>query len=108
MDSARSATSVAEELGTNVPRVVRATRRLGLDTRSGRGRFALDEDAVRRLRDELGRNEDLAGLTRSQAAVLAALFRSPLGIPSARAVAIRAGISAAAAARAVRSLFDLG
>jgi hypothetical protein len=107
MDSVLSASAVAAELGTNVPRVVRATRRLGLDTRSGRGRFALDQDAVRLLRDELGCNEHLAGLTRPQVAVLAALFHSSLGIPSARAVALRAGISATAAARAVRSLLDL-
>jgi MarR family len=108
MDSALSASAVAEELGTSVPRVARAARRLGLDTRSGRGRFAFDPDAVRRLREELGRHKHLAGLTRPQVAVLAALFRSPLGIPSARAVALRAGISPTSASRAVRSLLDPG
>ncbi len=108
MDSRRSATAVARELGTSVPRVVRAARRLGLDNRSGRERFALNENAVRKLRDELGRNEHLAGMTRPQVAVLAALSRSPLGIPSARALALRAGISPTTASQAVRSLLDLG
>lgn len=107
MDSARSAAAVATDLGTSVPRVARAARRLGFATGPG-GRMALDSDQVARLRDELGVVPSIAGLTRSEVKTLAALARAPLGLPSMRAVARRAGLSPTAASRAVDSLRSRG
>lgn len=103
MDSTWSATAVAAELGTSVPRVARAARRLGFATGPG-GRIALDSEQVARLRDELGVVPAIAGLTRSEIKTLAALARAPLGLPSVRAVARRAGLSPTATSRAMKSL----
>lgn len=104
----RPASAVADELGTSVPRVVRAAKRLGLDRRTGIGRLALAPRDMERLRDELGVASHVPGLSTTQAAALAALTRAPLGLPSARAVATRAGISPTAASQAVKTLAGQG
>jgi DNA-binding MarR family transcriptional regulator len=107
MDSGRSASAVATELRTSVPRVARAARRLGFASGPG-GRLALDSEQVARLRDQLGVVPDVPGFTRSEVKALAALARSPLGLPSVRAVARRAGLSPTAASRAVNGLEERG
>lgn len=99
-----SAYAVAKELGTTVPRVVRAARRLGVGTRTSRGHLAFTAEEVAHLRDVLGVAVSLPGFSQSEVAVLAALARAPLGLPSLRAVAARAGLSPTAASRAVASL----
>lgn len=103
-----SASAVAVELGASLPRVVRAARRLGLDSRKGAGRLALTPQQLERLRGELGVAVRVPGLSPMQAATLAALARAPLGLPSARAVAACAGISPTAASRAIESLATQG
>jgi Mn-dependent DtxR family transcriptional regulator len=105
MDSAaRSAADVARELGTSLPRVVRAVERLGLGAREGHGRIGLTPADVARLRDELGVSARIPGLTPTEVRVLAALRRAPLGVVSARAVACKAKVSPTAASRALKAL----
>lgn len=59
---------------------------------------------VARLRDALGVDEPVEGLTRIQARALAALSRAPRGLSSTRALARRAGLSPTSAGGAVRAL----
>lgn len=103
-----SAAAVARELGTSVPRVTRAARRLRLDARQPNGRYAFTSHQVDRLRRSLGSIPRSDGLTRSQMSVLAALRTAPFGLVSARAVARRSGLSPTAAARALDSLLAEG
>ncbi len=100
-----SAREAAARLGTSLPRIKRAIRRLGLPVaeRPG-GRVRLTGDQVDRLRAELGADAPVAGLTKTEARVLAALARSPLGVSSIRVAAGRAGVSPTAAGHALRSL----
>jgi hypothetical protein len=49
-----SAADLARELGTSVPRVTRAAKRLGIGARQPNGRFAFDSQAADRIRDALG------------------------------------------------------
>ncbi len=107
MDS-RSAVGVAQELGTNVPRLLRAADRLGLHPSRKRGHLQFRSTEVARLRAELGVTARIGGLRRTQVQVLAALIRAPLGLRSGRAVARAVGLSATAATRALRDLFDAG
>jgi DNA-binding MarR family transcriptional regulator len=109
MDSAMSAAALARELGTSLPRVVRAIERLQLETRQENGRMQLRPADVTRLRDALGESPPrVPGLRPTEIKVLAALARAPLGLTSARTVAERAGISPTTASRAVRSLRSQG
>jgi hypothetical protein len=110
MDSTTmSAAAVARELGTSLPRVVRAIERLGLDARQDNGRMALGTTDVGRLREELGAAVPrVPGLTPSEVKVLGALARSPLGLSSARTVAERADVSPTTASRAIKSLRSQG
>lgn len=113
MDSTSQSTGVtasqlARELGTSVPRVVRAAQRLGFDLRSGRGRLVLSPAQVRKLRSVLGCHQAAPGLSYTETAALAALARSPLGLTSARAVARKAGLSATATLRALARLTSAG
>lgn len=107
MDSSASvsAAEVAQRLGSSIPRVKRAIGRLGLDVeqRPG-GRVLLTDEQVRRLLEALGTRAVDDGLTATQASVLAALARAPLGLTSARAVARRAGLSPTTSARALGEL----
>jgi DNA-binding Lrp family transcriptional regulator len=107
MDSTRdiSAREAARRLGTSVPRVTRAIERSGMRVRRGaNGRVRLTQRQFDRLRGELGTDADLPGFSRTEGRVLAALARSPRGLPSARAVAARAGVSPTAAGKAVSRL----
>lgn len=108
MDSTCSASEAARRLGTNVPRLLRAAERLGLDVRRvrwGRStRVELTRRQVERLRGELGVVTAVPGLSRVEVQVLAALARAPLGLTSRRAVARRAGLSPTAATRALSAL----
>jgi len=104
----RSAAGVARELGTSVPRVVRAVDRLRIDARRSNGRIFLTGDQIAQLRNELGASVNVPGLTPTQVSVLAALRDAPLGLTSIRAVARRAGLSPTAASRAVEALQGAG
>jgi hypothetical protein len=85
--------------------VIRAVERLGLDVERGAGgRMRLLPRHVRRLEAELGVAPTADGLSPSEAKVLAALARAPLGLPSVRAVAERAGLSPTAAGGAIAVL----
>jgi len=109
MDTTMSAAAFARELGTSLPRVVRAIERLGLEVRQDNGRMALRTTDVGRLREELGDTPPrVPGLTPTEVAVLAALARAPLGLTSARTVAERAGVSPTTASRAIKSLRGQG
>jgi hypothetical protein len=108
MDTTRkSAAAVARELGTSVPRVVRAVERLGIDARASNGRMLLGGEQVARLRAELGVGARVPGLSPTQVFVLAALRDAPLGLASIRAVARRAGVSPTASARALDALLGV-
>ena len=109
MDSnVRSASAVARELGTSVPRVVRAVDRLRIDARKPNGRMVLTDDQIGQLRSELGVSVKVPGLTPTQVSVLVALRDAPLGLVSIRAVARRAGLSPTAASRALEALQNAG
>src|ERR1019366_8038177 len=109
MDSKpKSAAAVARQLGTSVPRVVRAVERLGIDARTSNGRMLLHDEQVARLRAELGVGASIPGLPPIQVSVLAALRDAPLGLASIRAVARRAGVSPTASARALDALLSVG
>ncbi len=109
MDRFYSASEAARLLDTNVPRVLRATDRLGLQARPGRGvRAELTGAHLARLRDHLGAVAPAPGLSRVETQVLAALARAPRGLLSARSVARRAGVSPTAAARALVALEERG
>jgi DNA-binding MarR family transcriptional regulator len=98
-----SAADVARELHTSTPRVVRATKRLGIDA-GPNGRLALTPSRVERLAAELGRTPSIAGLSAIEVQVLAALSRAPFGLSSARVVAAQAGVSPTAASKALKTL----
>jgi hypothetical protein len=99
-----SGARVARELGTSVPRISRAIRRLGIDARQPNGRLALTPAQAERLRRALGVAPEVEGLTRSETVVLAALRSAPFGLVSARAVSRRSGLSPTASSRALKSL----
>jgi hypothetical protein len=103
-----SAADLAHALGTSVPRVTRAARRLNLEARQPNGHYAFSPRQADRLRRELGRAPRVDGLTRAETMVLAALRSAPFGLVSIRAVARRAGLSATAAGRALASLRTAG
>jgi DNA-binding Lrp family transcriptional regulator len=99
---------VARELGTTVPRVLRAGRG-GLVTMRRRGnRFLFDAEAVEQLRRRWGAAPSIPGLTREDVLVLAALGRRPFGLRSARAVARAAGVSPTTAGSSLRRLAAQG
>lgn len=109
MDSTpKSAAAVARQLGTSVPRVVRAVERLGINARMPNGRMLLHDEQVAQLRAELGVSARVPALTPIQVSVLAALRDAPLGLASIRAVARRAGVSPTASARALDALRSVG
>jgi ribosomal protein S25 len=98
-----SARQTAKALGTSTPRVLRALAEAGIVVPRGR-RARLTAAQIERLRLRLGATPPVAGLSRTEALVAAALARSPLGLVSERAVARRAGVSPTAAGRALRRL----
>jgi hypothetical protein len=102
-----SARRVAKTLGTSTPRVLRALADMGVAA-PARRRASLTAGQVDELRAKLGVTPPVAGLSRTEAMVAAALARSPLGLVSQRAVARRAGVSPTAAGRAITSLREKG
>lgn len=108
MDTIGSA-QVAEALGTTVARIDRAARGglAGAD-RDARGRWRFSQGAVGALRRRWGVVPGVAGLTRAEALVLAALTRRPRGLASARAAAAVAGLAPTTASRALRRLERAG
>src|ERR1700688_3891877 len=105
-----SATEAAGRLGTNTPRVLRALRRLGLETggRGANGRFCLTEEVMGQLHDELGITPRIEGYGATEVKVLAALALAPLGLSSIRVLARQAGLSPTAASRAIKALESKG
>lgn len=101
-----SAAEAARRLGTSAPRVLRAIRRLGLEEpgRAAGSAVRLRPDQFARLAAELGDVRPPAGLSRSEAKVLAALARSPRGLASVRAVARRSGVSPTTAGHCLERL----
>jgi hypothetical protein len=106
--SPASAAGLARELGTSVPRVVRAAERLRIPARQPNRRFAFTPSQAEQVRRELGVVVGADGLSRTEIVVLAALRNAPLGLVSIRAVARRGGISPTAGGRALRSLLGKG
>jgi len=100
-----SAREAARRLGTSVPRVKRAIDQSGIGAKEGpAGRVLLTRPQFERLRERLGSDVEVPGLSKTEARVLAALARSPRGVRSVRAVATRSGVSPTAAGRAVSEL----
>lgn len=104
MDTKISLREVARRLGTSAPRVRRALDRMGLGSERG----GVTNGEFSRLRAELGTRGQVPGLSDSQARVLAALVRAPLGLVSARAVAARAGVAPTSASAALGALAERG
>jgi MarR family protein len=103
--SLTSARQAAIRLGTTIPRVKRAIKRLELPVVEGpAGRVGLTAQQFTALRRHLGSQPALKSVTRTQARVLSALARAPLGVASARSAAARAGISPTAASSALKQL----
>ncbi len=103
-----SASAAARLLGTSAPRVLRAAAQLGIGL-PGQGRkLRLSQAEFAQVAARLGQAQEVAGLTRSQARVLAALARAPRGLASVRAVARRAGVSPTTAGRSIAALTALG
>jgi hypothetical protein len=105
-----SLAGAARRLGTSSPRIRRAVDRLGWTVeQDSSGVFHLTEDQVSELARELGVTQLIpAGMSRSDAQVLAALSRSPRGVSSAREAARRAGVSPTTAGRALGRLVTQG
>jgi DNA-binding MarR family transcriptional regulator len=103
-----SGAALARELGTSVPRISRAVKRLEIDARQPNGRLALSQSQADRVRRALGVAPPAPGLTRSETLSLAALRSAPFGLVSARAVARRSGLSPTSSARALSSLLEQG
>lgn len=109
MDNAVSAREAARRLGTTTPRIMRAVDRLGLHVeRDAGGRMRFLPRDMDRLEAELGVSPVVADLSATERKVLATLARAPLGLPSIRAVASRAGVSPTAAGRALERLSTRG
>jgi DNA-binding MarR family transcriptional regulator len=107
MNTTYSGAEAARRLGTSIPRVVRHAKRLGLDSGPG-GRLRLTPAMLRRLEADLGRTPRAPGLSAAQTQVLAALARAPLGLTSARVVALQARVAPATASKALRMLARQG
>lgn len=99
---------VARELGTTVPRVLRAAYSGQVRSIRNGNRFLFDAAGVQQLRQRWGVAPAIPGLSREDVLVLAALGRRPFGLRSARAVARAAGVSATTAGRSLRRLAEQG
>lgn len=93
----RTTGQTARALGTTVPRILRAIDRHRVPVIRRGNRTLLDERALAELRGLLGAEPEVAGRSRSELRVLAALSRAPRGLASLRAVARRARVSPATA-----------
>lgn len=102
-----SLADAARQLGTSIPRLQRATDRLGIDTGTGYGR-KVTQGQFDILRKHLGYAPTVEGLSRQGVLVLAALNRRPLGARSARALSRSAGVSPTVASRLIIQLSEEG
>ncbi len=108
MDNVLTTGRMADRLGTTRSRVHRAVARgLVEPGRTSGGHLRFGPADVTVLERRLGFAPPVAGLSREQVWVAAALLGRPLGLRSARAVARAAGISPTTASRAVRRLEQL-
>ncbi|PZQ88183.1 MAG: hypothetical protein DI534_11990 [Leifsonia xyli] len=107
MDAHVSAPQVARTLGVSLPTAHRVLDAAGIP-RTGRGRPRAMPSRL--LDDVLAARGAVpsAPLPRTQLRVLAALSRAPLGLPSARSVATRAGVSPTTASTGLQRLRDAG
>lgn len=100
-----TAPQLAKELGLSLPAAHRALDTLGIP-RAGRGHTRRVPDgtleSLLAARGSTPQHETPAAELR----VLAALSRAPLGLPSARSVAIRAGVSPTTASQTLHALED--
>ena len=103
-----SAAQVARDLGTSIPRVVRAIDRIGIEARSASGRYEITPAMVDQIRDALGVAAIVPGRSAAEVRVLAALESAPFGLVSLRAVARRAAVSPTTASKIVRALEQEG
>ncbi|MDH3399018.1 MAG: MarR family transcriptional regulator [Acidimicrobiia bacterium] len=105
MDTLLTTGRVADRLGTTRSRVHRAVTQGVVrpeTTAGGHLRFRAVDVAL--LERQLGYAPPIAGISREEVLVAAALLGRPLGLRSARAVARAAGISPTTASRALRRL----
>lgn len=105
MDRNFTSGQVARELRVSIPRLHRAVRDgiVAAERTSGR-HLRFSPEALDALRRAWGWCPPVAGLTREETFVLAALSRRPLGLRSARAVARAACVSATTASRCLARL----
>lgn len=109
MDTKVTSGEAARMLGTSVARVLRAVPSLDAPpARTPGGHVRLTLAQVDELRTSLGAVPVTAGRTRVELLVLAALLKRPIGLRSARAVAVAAGVSPTAASMVLRALDDEG
>ncbi len=103
---------VADALGTSVPRVTRAMKRLDVvptpSLRNGRRVQVLESSKIVALEDELGFAPHVEGYTREDMFVLAAINLSPYGFRSVYAISRAASISATTAGKVVDKLTENG
>jgi DNA-binding Lrp family transcriptional regulator len=102
-----SLAEAAHQLETSIPRLQRATDRLGMDIGTGYGRKVTQEQ-FDTLRKHLGYAPTVEGLSREGVLLLAALNRRPLGARSARALSRSAGVSPTVASRLIGRLTEEG
>lgn len=88
-------------LNVSIPRVKRALAQLGLLVlKNGAGHVLIPSCMYEQLALKLGAGPKVPGLSREEALVLAALYKRPVGVSSARAVSEAAKISPTSASRA--------
>ncbi|MGH9099080.1 MAG: hypothetical protein ACRDV8_02495 [Acidimicrobiales bacterium] len=110
MDGMCTTGAVARTLGTSAPRVIRAADRLWPGCHRPREHRRFTHQQVAALTAELGAAplRLRVALNREELFVLTALSLRPLGLRSARAVAMVAGVSPTSASRALGRLRSLG
>jgi hypothetical protein len=94
---------LARRLGVSRHRIERVAAALGVGSRT-RGRLLLTDAEADRIAAKIGVGGPVAGLSRSQALVLAVLASRPQGVVSARAVARLSGLSPTTASTALKAL----
>ena len=108
MDRVLTTSEAARELGTSVPRILRAARGGQVASVRRGTRTLLTAQSVEELRRRWGWTPPHEELTREELLVLAALSRRPRGVRSARRVARYAGASPTTASATLRRLADRG
>lgn len=106
MDKLYTTGESAAELGTTIPRVLRAARKGHVPSVSRGNRTLLPESSVELLRRRWGWTPAHHELTRHELLVLAALSRCSRGSRSARRIAARAGVSPTTAVATLQRLAE--